>query len=54
MKLKELKDITFFKQCDCKDSYEVEMADVIDILEVGIPACPECGKEYSYDEEQEI
>lgn len=53
MKLKDIV-VNFYKQCECEDVPDVTLYTVHDLAVSGGPECPECGKEYLFDEEDEL
>ena len=53
MKLKELKNICFYKLCTCEEALDVVFMDFGEVV-MGTPLCPICKTNYVYEEEQEI
>jgi hypothetical protein len=53
MKLRELKNISFYKQCHCEEP-DIIFVDFDEIATKGRPICHKCKKEYTYDGEEEI
>lgn len=53
MKLRDIQ-ISFYKRCGCQGPDDIIIMTLREIARDGVPYCPECEKDYDFDEEADL